>query len=179
MFVQFETLFTMAEVYLLIGGNEGDRESNISKTRDFIAERIGIVSECSSIYESEPWGFSCEQNFLNQALMVETSLNPAALLMEVSYIENRLGRARKHGVEGYQSRTVDIDIIFYDHTIIFTPDLVIPHRHLHERSFVLEPLCEIAPDYVHPLLSLTVECLAKKCTDRGKVWLYQQGVCVG
>lgn len=163
----------MAKVYLLIGGNQGDRVRNIELTRNFIAERIGEILQSSSIYESTPWGFCSDQNFLNQALLVQTSLHPAALLMEISYIEDQLGRERSPTDTGYHSRTVDIDIIFYDHIMLATPELVIPHRHLHERCFVLEPLREIAPKYVHPLLSATVEDLALRCNDQGKVWLYK------
>lgn len=167
----------MAKVYLLIGGNEGDRERNITSTCELVTERIGEIIASSSIYESEPWGFNCEHNFLNQALCVETSLNPAALLMEISYIEDKLGRVRNANITEYQSRTADIDIIFYDQALMVTPDLVIPHRHLHERSFVLKPLCEIAPDYVHPIFSVTVKELCCKCTDKSKVWKFER-VCV-
>lgn len=167
----------MAKVYLVIGGNEGDRERNITSTCELVSERIGKIVSSSSIYESEPWGFSCEHNFLNQALCVETSLNPAALLMEISYIEDKLGRVRKTGETGYQSRTADVDIIFYDHALMVTPDLVIPHRHMQDRSFVLKPLCEIAPDYVHPILSVTVKELCNLCTDKSKVWKFE-GICV-
>lgn len=166
----------MAIVYFMIGSNEGDREHSIATAREFIAERIGEVQAQSSLYESEPWGFSSPQNFLNMAVQVETALSPAALLMEISYIENNLGRIRKPIAARYESRTVDIDIIFYDHVFMVTPELVIPHKHLHERLFVLKPLCDIAPHYVHPLLLENVESLAAKCADSCKVWRYE-GVC--
>ena len=116
----------MAKVYFTIGGNMGDRETNLGETRRLISERIGKVCKESSIYESEPWGFSSDQNFLNQVLLVETKLSPAALILEISYIESKLGRIR-NGV-GYASRTMDVDILFYDHQIMLTPELVIPHK---------------------------------------------------
>lgn len=158
----------MARVYLSIGGNQGDREDNLLRTIGLVGERIGRVIRCSSVYESEPWGFVADRKFLNQVLLVDTELNPASLLLEISYIETLLGRVRKG--RGYTSRTMDIDVLFYDHAILFTPDLTVPHRQLHRRLFVLEPLCEIAPDFIHPLFSVTVRELLSACDDSSKVW---------
>ena len=92
-------------------------------------------------------------------------------MIEISYIEGALGRERS-GV-GYSARTADIDLLFYDHQILLTPSLVIPHKSLHKRRFVLEPLVEIAPDFIHPLLSVSVQEILKTCSDSGKVWKYQ------
>ena len=164
-------LLKMAKVYFTIGGNMGDRETNLGEARRLISERIGKVCKESSIYESEPWGFSSDQNFLNQVLLVETKLSPAALILEISYIESKLGRIR-NGV-GYASRTMDVDILFYDHQIMLTPELVIPHKQMHKRKFVLEPLNEIAPDFIHPLFSLSSHELLITCSDESKVWKYQ------
>ncbi len=161
----------MAKVFFTIGGNLGDRESCLRETRTMISERIGKIEKQSSIYESEPWGFSSDTNFLNQVLVVDTSLSTAALMLEISYIETRMGRIRSG--QGYASRTVDVDILFYDHQIMLTHDLTIPHKQMHKRKFVLTPLDEIAPDFIHPLFSLTVHELLVTCTDEAKVWKYE------
>lgn len=161
----------MAKVYLVIGGNLGDREQFIEKTKCLIAERVGYILRYSSLYESEPWGFDHNQNFLNQVLIVDTQLSPAAILLEISFIEGILGRERNGN--GYSARTVDIDILFYDHQIMLSPSLVIPHRFLHKRRFVLTPLTEVAPDFMHPLFSIPVRELLASCDDKTKVWKYQ------
>lgn len=161
----------MAKVYLSIGGNLGDREQYITAARDAIASRIGTIKKSSSIYESEPWGFESDQNFLNQVLVVETSLSPAAIMLEISYIESKLGRERMG--KGYSSRTMDIDVLFYDHLILYTPELIVPHKQLHKRRFIIEPLKEIAPDFIHPLFSITVSEIALTCSDTSKVWKYE------
>ena len=161
----------MAKVYLVIGGNLGDREGYIEKTKCLIAERVGYILRYSSLYESEPWGFEHSQNFLNQVLIVDTQLSPAAILLEISFIEGILGRERNG--HGYSPRTADIDILFYDQQIMLSPSLVIPHRFLHKRMFVLAPLAEVAPDFMHPLFSIPIRELLASCDDKTKVWKYQ------
>lgn len=161
----------MAKVYFVIGGNLGDREQYIERTKSLISERVGLVLRTSSIYESEPWGFEHSQNFLNQVLIVDTQLSPAALLLEISFIEGVLGRERN--CAGYCSRTADIDILFYDQQVLLTPSLVIPHKYLHKRQFVLHPLAELVPDMIHPLFSVTIRELMAICDDTTKVWKYQ------
>jgi len=160
----------MAKVYLSIGGNLGNREQYISMAREAIASRVGTIKKASSIYESEPWGFESDSNFLNQVLLVETTLSPAAIMLEISYIESKLGRVRNG--KGYTSRTMDIDVLFYDHLILYTPELIVPHKLLHKRRFIIEPLKEIAGDLIHPLFSITINEIALSCTDTGRVWKY-------
>jgi 2-amino-4-hydroxy-6-hydroxymethyldihydropteridine diphosphokinase len=135
---------------LLIGGNLGDRLENISQTIAHIEKRIGKIERRSSIYESEAWGFETEHRFLNVALVVETALQPESLLQKAQEIENLMGRVRNG--TGYASRTMDIDILFFDEAVIDTPTLTIPHPRLHQRRFALLPLHEIMPDKVHPVL---------------------------
>jgi 2-amino-4-hydroxy-6-hydroxymethyldihydropteridine diphosphokinase len=161
----------MAKVYFGVGGNLGNRENYLEKTKNLIAERIGFILRSSSIYESEPWGFEHENNFLNQVIIVDTQLSPAAILLEISFIEGVLGRERNGN--GYSPRTADIDILFYDQQIIFTSSLIIPHQYLHKRLFVLTPLAEIAPDFIHPLFSVTIRELITTCDSQPKVWKYQ------
>ena len=161
----------MAKVYFGVGGNLGNRENYLERTKSLISDRIGYILRTSSIYESEPWGFNHEQCFLNQVLIVDTQLSPAAILLEISFIEGVLGRERS--VNGYIPRTTDIDILFYDQEVILSPSLVIPHRFLHKRQFVLTPLVEVAPDFIHPLFSVTIRELLSGCNDPSKVWKYQ------
>ena len=148
----------------------GDRMANILTVREHIIESIGRILQESSVYESEPWGFKAEQAFLNQVLLVETDLLPLELLEKCQQIENTMERVRAS--DQYISRTMDIDILFYNSEIIELPQLVIPHNRLHERKFTLEPLNEIAPDFVHPKLNKKIGELLQSCKDSSKVSTY-------
>lgn len=159
----------MAQAVILLGGNMGDRYSYLSKAKDFIAKRIGTIRKSSSVYETEAWGFKAEKAFLNQVLVVETDLSPHEVLDKTQKVEQLLGRVRNLNQMGYASRVIDIDILFYDSEIIETPDLQIPHVYLHERRFVLEPLCEIIPYWVHPILGETIKDLIARCKDKNAV----------
>ena len=147
---------------LSIGGNLGNRVENISRSIDYIERRIGKIVRRSSIYESEAWGFESEHRFLNMVVVVETLLPPESLLQKAHAIENVLLRQRTG--TGYTSRTMDIDILFFNNEIINTPTLTIPHPRLHERRFVLLPLHEILPDMVHPVFQKSVGELLKEIT---------------
>jgi len=157
----------MNKVYLLTGGNMGDRMANIRTARAHIINSIGKILLESSVYESEPWGFKAEQSFLNQVLLVETDLLPLELLEKCQQIENTMGRVRAS--DQYISRTMDIDILFYNSEIIEHPQLMVPHKRVHERMFTLYPLNEIAPDYMHPRLKKTVSRLFSECNDTSTV----------
>lgn len=159
-------------VTLLIGGNQGDRVGLLKQACDMIGQQIGDIVQLSSIYESEAWGFEAEQSFLNQAVVVETRLEPHEVLGKALFIETQLGRVRSGN--GYSSRTMDIDILFVDNKCIDTPDLIVPHPRIHQRNFVLVPLCEIMPDYVHPILQKTMSNLLKTSLDKGKIIRYEE-----
>ncbi|MDR0560023.1 MAG: 2-amino-4-hydroxy-6-hydroxymethyldihydropteridine diphosphokinase [Prevotellaceae bacterium] len=146
---------SLHSVFFLNGSNLGDRIRFLEIAEQSLCQHIGRLVARSSVYESEPWGFSAEQNFLNQVLIIETELNPHEILETAGKIETENGRIRSGN--GYSSRTLDIDILYYDSLILNTPDLQIPHRRLHERRFALLPLCEIAPQFLHPVLKLTSE----------------------
>lgn len=162
----------MAEVYLLLGSNMGDRQRFLQEATRLLQERVGTVLKPSSIYETEPWGFTNKNNFLNQVLLVETSLNPYELLKVIKAIETKLGRIRK--TQRYSPRCIDIDILFYNDEVYFSDDLVIPHPRLYDRMFTLVPLNEIAPDYLHPILKKTIRELVILCNDKLMVKKYSK-----
>jgi 2-amino-4-hydroxy-6-hydroxymethyldihydropteridine diphosphokinase len=154
-------------VYLILGGNQGDRRANLEKAAGMLEKRAGQIGARSSIYETQPWGFSDENLFLNQVIMLRTSLSPDRLLEEIHKIETSLGRIREPG--GYRPRSIDIDILFYDDLILDRPDLTIPHPLLRDRRFVLVPLNEIAGDLVHPVFHCRIPELLDLCTDLSEV----------
>jgi len=158
----------MSVAYLIIGTNENDRLNNIYKARDFINKDIGSIQESSSIYETEPWGFKSNINFYNQVVRIDTSLDQYAVLDEIKKIEDYMGRKRTS--ERYASRTMDIDILFYDLIILESEALVLPHPGIPDRRFVLEPMKEIAKDFIHPGLHKSILQLYEECKDRLRVW---------
>ncbi len=140
-------------VYLGLGTNLGDRLANLKNAAGALPPRV-IVLRSSSIYETEPWGFRQQPDFLNQVLEVNTSLDPARLLAYLKRIERKLGRQPSFH---YGPRLIDIDILFYGDQVIEQPDLVIPHPRLAERAFMLVPMAELAPALRHPIRGLTVQ----------------------
>lgn len=146
----------MAVAYIGLGTNKGNKRRNLITASAYLAERAGEISALSAFYETEPWGFSSDELFLNAALKLETALPPLELLELTQDIEKKLGRTHKSINGHYEDRTIDIDILAYDNLIMDTPGLVLPHPHMHERLFVLEPLMEIAPGYTHPVLGKTI-----------------------
>ena len=158
-------------IILSIGTNIGDRERNIENAVKALGE-IGKVTAISPIYTSEPWGFESENGFYNIALTMESKLLPLDLLQETQRIEKELGRTAKTTTE-YADRVIDIDIIDYDNQIIKISQqstvnslLTLPHPLMHLRNFVLYPLVDIAPEWVHPILKLTAQELKAKSGDK-------------
>ena len=139
----------------------------LRQTVDLLSRDAGNVIGVSSVYESEPWGFDDPQWFLNQVVALETNLAPFNLLESIQGIEKTLGRLRANN--GYQSRTIDIDILLYGNLVINTPELVIPHPRMTERMFALLPMSEISPELKHPLLLRTMGYLMERCEDKKKV----------
>ena len=150
-----------------IGGNMGNKHANFHKVYTHIQNELGNITLKSSVYETPPWGFESESPFWNQVLCVETPLNPTGILEMIAKTDREFGRKRKP--EGYASREMDIDILYFDNKIIQTENLTIPHPLLHKRLFVLVPLAEIAPDFVHPVLQLTSNQLLKICEDKSEI----------
>ena len=153
----------MKRVFLGIGSNLGKREENILEAIKKIRELIGPVINTSSVYETKPWGFRSRNNFLNMVIEVDTQLKPSGLLGRLLMIESLLGRVREG--KKYTSRIIDLDILLYNEKVMENKVLVIPHPRMHERKFVLVPLCEIAPEQIHPTLKKTIKTLLEECTD--------------
>ncbi len=155
--------------YLLLGANLGNCVKTFAAARRQIADRVGEVMSRSGIYTSPSWGFETPEKFYNQALEVRTELDPFALLRRVLDIEKKLGRVRplpsSDGQKTYTSRVIDIDILFYSNAVITSRDLALPHPLLPQRAFALVPLCEIAPDLVHPVSGLSMRQLLAQCPD--------------
>ena len=144
-------------VYLGLGTNLGDKEQNLRMSVKKIEERIGNVVSLSAFYATAPWGFSSENSFLNAAVCVETTLLPLQVLEETQRIERELGRTEKSVNGLYADRLIDIDLLLYDDRVMDAEGLILPPPLMTERRFVMEPLSEIAPDVVHPVLHKTMK----------------------
>lgn len=142
----------MIDVYIGLGSNLGQKEENIKKAIDLLKKECTIV-KISSLYETEPVGYENQDWFLNAVVKLETRLEPIELLTFAQDIEKILGRKRiiKNG-----PRTIDIDILFYEDQVLHEETLILPHPRLHERGFVLVPLLEIEPDFLHPIFKKTI-----------------------
>ncbi len=158
----------MAIAYLLVGGNLDNTVEKFDRLKDMLQNQIGEILCFSKLYHSAPWGFESSHPFINQAIAVQTALAPKELLAEIQEIEKLFGRKRNNSNQ-YEDRIMDIDIIFYDNEVINKEDLRIPHPQMHRRNFVLCPLKEIAPIYIHPVLKRTVTELFLECEDEGRV----------
>ena len=139
-------------VYFSLGTNLGDKEQNLRMAVQKIRKQIGEVISLSAFYATAPWGFSSEHTFLNAAACVETLLPPLSVLHLTQEIEREIGRTHKSVGGLYSDRVIDIDLLLYGDRVLDTPELKLPHPLMHERRFVMEPLAEIAPDLVHPIL---------------------------
>lgn len=153
-----------AKIYLALGSNLGDKQKNIEEALDKIEERIGNVVSLSAFYLTSPVGFQSENIFVNCVCEVSTNIDIFELFAITRDIEKEIGRAKKSTNGKYDDRIIDIDIILAGDQLIETPELTIPHPRFHTRSFVLDPLYEIAPDIVHPLFGKTIRELRKQLT---------------
>lgn len=157
----------MTKLYLLLGGNLGDKKSVFAEARMILEKVVGKITAQSALYETEPWGFDSEDLFWNQVLEITTVLSPDEVLQQTQNAETGLGRIRK--ANQYASRIIDIDILFYGELIINQANLIVPHPRIQERKFTLIPLCEIAPDLIHPVFQKNIRQLLDECTDPLKV----------
>jgi 2-amino-4-hydroxy-6-hydroxymethyldihydropteridine diphosphokinase len=166
----------MKTVYLSLGSNMGDRARNIARAIEALGERGVRVTRESSLYETEPVDVRGKANwFLNGVVEAQTELMPRQLMNALLAIERSLGRRRGPVAEGgpKESRTIDMDILFFGSAVVHGPDLEIPHPRLPERKFVLVPFAEIAPDAGHPVLKQTVAQLLAATPDRSQVRIWR------
>ena len=156
------------DVYISLGSNLGNRKAYLQQAIEGIATRVGTIVDIAPIYETPSWGFSGEA-FLNTCLLCRTFLSAEQVLMQLLQIEQELGRERMPHSKGYQSRTIDLDILFYDDEVIHTDVLTVPHPLLHQRKFVLKPLANIDDLKIHPVLKKTVAELLRTTNDTSPV----------
>lgn len=152
----------MANVYIGLGTNLGDKEQNLRDAVHRIEEQIGKVLSLSAFYVTAPWGFASENSFLNAAACVETQLSPLEVLQETQTIERELGRTKKSVNGAYSDRLIDIDLLLYDDLVLSVTsvdgaELNLPHPLMAQRDFVMRPLAEIAPALQHPVLKQTMK----------------------
>jgi 2-amino-4-hydroxy-6-hydroxymethyldihydropteridine diphosphokinase len=155
----------MSTVYIGIGSNLGNRQKNCLRAIELLEKRGIIIKERSTMYETEPWGIKDQPKFINMVVEIETVLNPNELLRILKDVEKKVGR--KESLK-WGPRIIDLDILLVDDIIINEDNLKIPHPLMHKRDFVLQPLCEIAPDIKHPLLKLSIDKLMQKLLKKSK-----------
>ena len=162
----------MAVAYLCLGSNIGDKISYLQQAVTMLTEsKLVSVVRSSAFYETEPWGNKNLDWFVNVVIEIKTKLSPRELLSLCKTTECQMGR-KKLNLERYESRNIDIDILFYGDLIVDEPDLKIPHEHLHERAFAIVPLLELIPDYEHPKYNKSLLQLHEELESPDDVFLY-------
>lgn len=152
----------MIDVFLLLGSNLGDRKLFLQQAIEHIEAEVAPILQVSAVYQTQSWGKTDAPDYLNQVLLLQTEMPAQMVLQKILGIELLLGRRRE---VKWGSRTIDIDILFYGDTIIDEPDLKVPHPELHKRRFTLEPLAQIAPDFIHPLMKKNILQLKSELKD--------------
>ena len=153
---------------LSIGSNLEDRSLNLRTAYQLIEEKVGPISRKSSVYESEAWGEENQPCFLNQIILAQTDLDPFQLLDALKSIEVEMGRKKN---TRWASRNIDLDILFYEDQVIRTKELIIPHKEIQNRNFILVPLVEVLPEFIHPVSKKSIRSLYLKCKDQLDVYL--------
>ena len=153
----------MNTVYLLLGSNMGDSEQMLAVATSMIEKNIGKLEKSSSIYRTAAWGKEDQPDFLNQIIIVSSLLSSSTLLKEIFIIEKEMGRVR---TTKNAARVIDIDMLFFNDEIIQTENLTVTHKQIQNRKFVLVPLAEIAPDFIHPVLKKSSLELLSICSDK-------------
>ena len=153
----------MNTVYLLLGSNMGDSEQMLAVATSMIEKNIGKLEKSSSIYRTAAWGKEDQPDFLNQIIIVSSSLSSSTVLKKMFVIEKEMGRVR---TTKNAARVIDIDMLFFNDEIIQTENLTVPHKQIQNRRFVLVPLAEITPDFIHPVLKKSSLELLSICSDK-------------
>jgi len=153
----------MKKAYISLGSNKGRRLEDIREAVVQIQKKIGILTDLSSLYETPAWGFE-GPDFLNACIGIQTDFTPHELLQNLLKIERQMGRVR-FVKAGYSSRNIDLDLLFFEDQVLDNEDLVLPHPRLELRKFILSPMCEIAPNFVHPRLGKSLVNLSRLCED--------------
>jgi 2-amino-4-hydroxy-6-hydroxymethyldihydropteridine diphosphokinase len=153
-------------VFLITGGNIGDRRANLETAAKLIAERIGPIDKSSKIYETEAWGITDQTAFYNQVLVVKTTMSARKVLGSLLEIEEEMGRKR---TIKNAARVIDIDILFFNDDTVNEQNLQIPHPHIADRRFVLLPLMEVDAEKIHPVLKKSMRQLLAITSDQLEV----------
>ncbi len=156
----------MKGIYLLLGSNLGNSRRLLNEAIDLIELTVGKVINSSAVYKTKAWGIEDQPDFLNQVVEVESDFEAAVILKIINEIEEKLGRVR---YAKWHSRIIDIDILYYANDIIDTEKLKVPHPENQNRKFVLVPMSEIAPDFIHPVLKLSQKEMLENCSDKLEV----------
>ena len=162
----------MNKVYLILGGNMGNRVAFLKKAIMLIESNVGTIKQSSLFYETEAWGMKNTLPFLNCVIEIYTSKDAETLLNILLDIETFMGRSRCK--TSYESREIDIDILFFNHEIIETAKLVVPHARLHKRKFALIPMQQLNPNFVHPVYKKTIAVLLNECNDNCLVNMFTE-----
>jgi 2-amino-4-hydroxy-6-hydroxymethyldihydropteridine diphosphokinase len=163
------SIFLMLTFTLLLGSNQGNRAEQLQTAAHKIEQSIGAIEKYSSFYETAAWGKTDQPDFLNQVIVLKSILNPIQALATIHAIEIEMGRER---IIKWGERVIDIDILYADDLVVNLPHLRIPHPEIQNRKFVLTPLVEIMPNYVHPVLHKTNLELLQACNDSLLVKLF-------
>lgn len=155
--------------HLILGSNLGNRMQQLTAAKNLLSNKAGTLAGESKIYETQPWGFDDQPWFLNQVVALQSELEPPQLLPVLKTIEKELGRQPG---EKWHARHIDMDILLCGSMTLQSPTLTIPHPHLQERNFVLIPLMDLVPEFIHPVLGKTIEELYLESRDRGEVYIF-------
>lgn len=153
----------MEQIFLGLGTNVAPKEVYLSAVKIAIEKEVGPIVQASSLYETAAWGKTDQSDFMNQVIEIRSQLSPIEVLDTVLAIEKKMGRVR---VEKWAERIIDIDLLFYGQEMIQTPRLIVPHPFISVRNFVLAPLVEIAPNFIHPIVQQSIAELYRECPDQ-------------
>lgn len=162
----------MEQIFLGLGTNVAPKEAYLSEVKTAIEEEVGPIVRASSLYETAAWGKTDQSDFMNQVIEIRSQLPAIVLLDTVLAIEKKMGRVR---VEKWAERIIDIDLLFYGQEMIQEARLVVPHPFISVRNFVLAPMVEIAPDFIHPVAQQSIATLYKQCPDQLTVRKIESG----